>query len=202
MASVVTYGNGPARSAHAIPAEHQKFGTQNIFNARQIEASARWSIFNSSNLNLMVDLRYRLNKRRDLGPIFLPDETWVEYTLNGGGFQIDRFRAETGIATIVSPPFAIPLPPGQSTPQFSLFVPGPAANNAALNFWSNQDDAAFNLLLEVYQVPFNGATAGEGIKIGSHEYKDVFKVDVDPPPLSALDIGEGGTQPRLIVRTL
>lgn len=182
-----------------LPASHQKFGTTNVWNVKAIDLSTRWTLLNSASAPALVDVRFRLNLRRDIGIILpLPDETWVEH-VPGDGLITDKLRVETGIASLGVPTFALPIPPGESTPSFTLRVPGPGASNAALNFWNQHDDDAFNFLIEVFQVPFNGATMGQGTRIGSHEYKDVFKIDVDPPPLQALDVGAGGQQPRLTV---
>lgn len=202
MASIVKYGDhgqvvgNPQSRGYPSPASHQQFGLNNISQANTVELWVSWALNNSSPGDLLVGPRLKFVRRRGFG---FPDETWVEYA-PGEGIFTDKLKNDVGISAGVGPQNAVSIPPGQHTPEWVMFLPGPASSNVARNYWMQFDDAAFNFEVELWQVPFNGATRDEGNSIASHDYKDVFKIDVDAFPLQALVTASNGIQPRLEIK--
>lgn len=202
MTSIVKYGNqgrevgNPQSRSYPLPASHQQFGLTNISQAVGISLWISWALNNPSSGDLLVGPRLKFIRQRGLG---FPDETWVEYA-PGQGIFTDKLKSDVGISAAVGPQAALSIPPGQHTAEWLLFLPGPASSGVARNYWGQFDQAKFNFEVELWQLPFDGATRSDSDSIASHVYKNVFEIDVDAFPLEALDSAGNGIQPRLDVR--
>lgn len=202
MSSVVRYQNtGEARGLAQgprprLPASHQQYGLNNISQAFTVQLWTSWAVNNSSSGDLLVGPRLKLIRVRGFG---FPDETWVEFAPGEGVFT-DKLKQDVGISSAVGPTTPISIPPGQHDPEWLMFLPAPASSSVARSYWEQFDDAKFNFEVELWQVPFIGATRDDSVAIASHVYKDVFQVDVDAVPLQALQSASNGIQPRLTVQ--
>ena len=177
------------------PADHIQLGARDITLARQLFLSNRWTIRNNSSKIQIIDWRLVLDKRN----FFRGDDRWFEY-VPGSGIITDEFRLRTGIASI-GPAFAINIPPGDSTPNGIAIWPGPAASVAARDWWLSRNNDEFNWIMEVFHVPFNGATMAQSILIGSHVMKQFLQIKVtEASSLTALATNgrdNTGQQPRV-----
>lgn len=177
MASVIRELGQPSGFTRRQPGSHQELGLLSIVGVKMVELLTTWRFFNASPREAVVDVRMRLNQRKDLFPIPFPDDTWVE-SLPGDGLVTDIFGPSIGIPAQVVPTFATRLPPGETTIPLSMLFPGPAASSAALDFWSTRDANSFNFLVEMYEVPFSGALLGQSLLVASHEFKEAFTFTV------------------------
>jgi len=183
--SAVPIGSHLRDDRPKIPQKDIKVGPNGV------EISLTWDIGNDSKHNLSADYRIRLSKRKRFN-----DEVWFEYHPTKGGVTKDIVSEKTGRThkiitkhggSVTTQARAMTISANRvTTMSIGITIPGPAQGPGMEEFWKDNKDNDFNLLVSVYQ---RRSGTFEELDKGEHEFKDVLKLEYNagsmPPPTPA-----------------
>ena len=127
------------------------------------------------------------------------DQTWVEWKPGeNNGRPTTDIMTKYGARSMVAPDRSASIK-GNFAAGFtgSLQLPGPAWNMQLREFWDEMSDrgAQFHLKLALYQQEQENAKMSHSERLDEHEFKWLFGVTTDTPPLRVLPQDNGSEQP-------